>query len=341
MCQIIVKEAGKKFNMKHLNVAQTWNKDGYGVSWWENEKLETFLTMDFNRFKAILTTLKRFKAVAHMRNTTRGDTCLDNNHPFDIPSGKLFHNGTIYGLTCSAEGGSDTQALADLINACSYDYIDSILPFIKHTVGDKLNKLVFFEDNGEVTFVNKHLGMEENGIWYSNNYHTKAKPVYTPYVSVSQATRNYDEETGTYTKGTTIPAKTLSNTKVFVYGTLKEGYHSHDTFLKFAKKLGSATSVGKWAMIGAGLPFPHLLGRDHVNGLKIIGEVYEVTPIQLESLDRLEGCPTHYKQEDIYVAYADNKPSENVRVYVKAMVTEMDKAQPYIAEFQSTRRLAK
>lgn len=340
MCQIIVKEAGQKFDMKKLDKAQGWNEDGYGVTWFEGKQLQTFKTMDYNRFKAILSTLKKHKAVAHLRNTTRGTTCLDNNHPFPIPSGMMFHNGTISGLTCSTAGGSDTKKLAELLNDCEYNVIDDIAPLLQNIIGDTINRLVFFEDDGEITIINEDLGQYEDGIWYSNDYHTRADKrgavSSSTYTSDFLKTHEWDKTQGRYVKRKVIEMKKKDEdrlTKVFVYGTLKEGQGNHKFFLSKAKKVGKATSVAKWAMIGKDMSFPYLLGRDNEDGLKIEGEVYAVTDEELAQLDRLEGVPTHYKKSYMYVSYMDGKPSENAMVYVKTVPTVADYAQPYISNF--------
>lgn len=330
MCQIIVKPEGKKFNMDYLDVAQGWNEDGYGVSWWENGALETFTTMNYDRFKTILVTLDEVPAVAHMRNTTRGITCIDNNHPFDIPSGKMFHNGTIYGLTSTNVVGSDTEALAQLITDCDYNFIEDLLPLIQQIVGKTLNKLVFFEDNGRITFVNKDLGMEEDGIWYSNDYHKKAnKKVVTYHYN----NWDYDEESESY-KQPQLPAKKEELTKVFVYGTLKRGFGNHDNYLKGAPCLGTARTVQKWAMIGQYMAFPYVLERDDINGNIITGQVYEVNAKQLAALDTLEGVPSHYIKVKASVFYLGSRPTEEVYMYVKASVDPSDRERPYITEFK-------
>jgi len=340
MCQIIVKPEGKKFNMKKLDKAQGWNEDGYGVSWWENDAVQTFVTMDYNRFKAVLSTLKNTKAVAHLRNTTRGKTCLSNNHPFDIPSGVMFHNGTVSGLTCSG-GGSDTEELARLINECDYTYIEDILPLVHQIIGDTINRLVFFENDGRITIVNEDLGQTEEGIWYSNDYHTKAK-------TRAESTRTYggsnyldthrwDDDLGCYVKKKAITTTTTTakeTTRVFVYGTLKEGYSNHNFFLGEATKVGKAKSASKWVMIGTDMSFPYILNRDAKDGMFINGEVYEVTPSELEALDRLEGVPSHYKKTYMYVEYEDKTiMSENVLVYVKTTPTIADYQKPFIDTF--------
>lgn len=345
MCQIIVKPVGKKFDMKKLDKAQGWNEDGYGVTWWEDKQLHTFTTMDYKKFKSILSTLKDHNAVAHLRNTTRGVTKVENNHPFDIPSGKLFHNGTISGLSCDVKGGSDTQALAELLNGCDYNYIEDVLPLVHQIVGTTMNKLVFFEDDGNITMVNGDLGQIEDEIWYSNDYHERDTTRADQYKSYSkkQAEWVYHKESGTYMTREDIAKldkddykvkdKKEKLTRVFVYGTLKAGFNNHKTFLGNSKLIGKATTVSKWAMIGKDMSFPYLLRRDNDNGMNIVGEVYEVTPAVLANLDYLEGTPTHYTHSQTYVSYMNGNPSENVQVYVKSTVTAADLAKPFISEF--------
>ena len=330
MCQIIVKPSGKKFDMKKLDKAEKWNEDGYGVTWYEDDELHTFKTMKFNRFKSILSTLKDVEAVAHLRNTTRGETCTDNNHPFDINSGVMFHNGTISGLTACSPGGSDTKALATLINECEYNYIEDIAPFIQEKIGTTINRLVFFEVDGRITIMNKGLGQEEDGIWYSNDYHEKKGTRYVPYKKPTQV-QGYvlDNNTGTWVKE--VEEKEEKLTKVFVYGTLKQGHGNHD-LLKGCKLIGKAKSVSKWDMIGEGMPFPYLLQRND-EGLQIEGEVYEVNSDTARALDILEGIPHHYRKSYMYVSFTDGTPSTNAAVYIKTTVTEHDKARPYISNF--------
>ncbi len=330
MCQIIVKPEGKKVDFSKLNKAQEWNEDGYGVTYLEENELITFKTMNFKRFKALLSTLKDNKAVIHLRNTTRGTTCVDNNHPFDIPSGVMFHNGTVNGLSCGTEGGSDTKALADLINECEYEYVDDIIPLIKHIIGNKINRLVFFEVDGEITIVNEELGMWEEGIWYSNDYHKKEDYTPTTYKN-TRARYEYNPATKTWepqeekTNKSMVdkacqsmePKKTKKMQKVFVYGTLKKGY-VNSYLLEGSTYLGTAKSVSRWTMIGEGMAFPYLLESDWDSGQLVEGEVYEVDEDTLKKLDRLEGVPTHYKHSTIYVSYNNGRNSENVMTYVKA-----------------------
>ncbi len=323
MCWIAVKEEGQKFDMNKVKKAQKFNEDGYGLLWWEDNEIQVFKTLNFNKFLALASTLKDNKAILHLRRTSRGDTCSDNIHPFAIPSGYFVHNGTVSSMDRCSSGGSDTKKLAELINECKYEYIEDIQPLIKSIIGTTINRLAFLEDDGKITIINKGLGMVEGGIWYSNDYHKRNLPV---------------------GKSTTTRTKTITSigttTRVFVYGTLKKGYHNHESFLDKAKFIGNAISVSKWTMIGEGMGFPYLLERSDNLGNNIKGEVYEVTADELKNLDYLEGVPTHYRKSYMYVSYIDGTPSGNVTVYVKTNVTALDNAKKFISEFEPKKQLS-
>jgi len=328
MCQIVVKEANKKFDMKKLDKAQGWNSDGYGVTWYEDGSLQTLKTMDYNRFKGILSSLKGVPAVAHLRNTTKGTTCIDNNHPFDITYGVMYHNGTITGLKSSKVGGSDTEGLAELINACEYTYVTDLFPMLQHIVGNTINRLVFMDRDGNIEYINKELGIEEDGIWYSNDYHkrlgTRTKTAYNTNKHMNEYT--YNPTTQNYEKEDLV--------KVFVYGTLKKGLGNHK-LLESSKFIGNALTVGKWAMVGKGMGFPYVLERDSINGKCIQGEVYEVNNEVAERLDILEGVPHHYTDTKVYVSYTNGLPCENVNMYVKTTVTEGLRDREYLSNWSA------
>lgn len=78
--------------------------------------------------------------------------------------------------------------------------------------------------------------------------------------------------------------------KVFVYGSLKQGFHNfrllHDApFIGVDKTKGTLLDLGS---------FPGLLAEGQTT---IHGEVYEVDGRSLARLDRLEGHPDFYKRE--------------------------------------------
>lgn len=365
MCQIIVAKAGKEVNLEKLDKAYKHNPDGFGVSWFEEGQINTFRTMDYARLKAMLPILTEFSKVVHLRHTTCGETNIENTHPFSITSGVMFHNGTISSLSGYHFKGeeSDTSRLATLINSCDFNEIGDIKPLLYPILGSAINRLVFLEDTGEITIMMEALGVWEEGIWYSNDYHNKpdwwsrtqtTKPYVKPAPSPNDWVkdpeskhngyiqrrdldkREADKKKGTPSTGVTGAITVVDNkmTKVFVYGTLKRGYGNHGRFLKSATYLGKASTVGKWNMIGKDMAFPYLLNFDKINGSNIIGEVYECDTATIKALDYLEGVPRHYRKMTTSVAYTDTKEQENVLVYVKATQHETwIKAAPLIAEW--------
>tara|TARA_R100000935_G_C2839057_1_gene169940 strand:+ start:1260 stop:1610 length:351 start_codon:yes stop_codon:yes gene_type:complete len=77
--------------------------------------------------------------------------------------------------------------------------------------------------------------------------------------------------------------------KVFVYGTLKEGFSNH-FILRETVKIGSGLTKKKYAMYSHGIPF--LVENEKVS--KITGELYMVDKTTFEVLDMLEGHPNWY-----------------------------------------------
>jgi gamma-glutamylaminecyclotransferase len=96
--------------------------------------------------------------------------------------------------------------------------------------------------------------------------------------------------------------------RAFVYGTLKRGYWNHP-------RLEGATFIGEARASGFALynvsAFPGMIAE---KGGKVRGEVYEITPEILRSLDILEGVPWMYKRETISVQC--NRASLDVFAYI-------------------------
>jgi gamma-glutamylcyclotransferase (GGCT)/AIG2-like uncharacterized protein YtfP len=303
MCWLVVKKAGNKVNTEYMDEAQKMNKNGYGVAWHENGYVQVYKTFNYEQFKKVCVALEDNTLVIHLRNTTKGGTSYANIHPFETPTGVLFHNGTILSLGKDVTK-SDSRVLAETISECNYEKIEDILPLVQGYVNDSINRLVFFEDEGSIVIVNEHLGSYEDGDWYSNSYHIPTK-IYTPQIE--------------------------TNKKVFVYGTLKKGGHNHYKHLSRAEFLGEATTVSKFKMIGKDKSFPFLLTESQ-DGHIIKGEVYNVTPFQMKQLDILEGIPHLYNKRVISVMI--NGEREFVTTYVKSKVTASDLTEELLSEWE-------
>lgn len=303
MCWIAYLKPNQILKPEYLEQAAKVNKDGYGVMYYKEGKVISYRTLDLDDFMDELSLLDSYERVIHLRATSMGDTTYENAHPFNVGNNTyMCHNGSIHSLrslscTTSCDSASDTKNLAQLISMCNFTSISDILPLIHQIVGTYSNKLVFMEPDGKVTIVNKDLGLEEDGIWYSNTYHVK-------------------------------PTYDYSTQFVFVYGTLKSG-HRNNAWLGDSTCEGQGITCDKWAMID-GPGYPYLLQPSDL-GHNIIGEIYSVDSITLRCLDQLEGAPHHYHRQLIDVECDDF--IYPCITYVKTQVTLEDLAEDFIDEF--------
>ena len=297
MCWIMVKKPQNPVPFDFIDEAQKRNKDGYGVSWIKDGAISTFKTLDYPEFIAHIRTIQDCLMVVHLRYTSAGTTCADNIHPFPVPTGVMFHNGTISNLKTTVGTDSDTNILAQLITETKFEKISDIKPLLLAITGTSYNKLVFLNKDGTVDIINPELGItDENGNWYSNSYHIKEQTF-----------------------------------NVFVYGTLKTGYSNSFYYMSDAEYIDDAKSLKKLAMVGKDMPFPYVLGESE-HGHNIQGELYEVTASTLSRLDRLEGHPTHYNRKEMDFVTTDGEVIKAL-VYVKTHVTVTDMQKEFLEEW--------
>lgn len=181
MCIIFHNPDGRQMNKEHLRIAYENNEHGFGIMWVENGRLNTIkgIAKDFEEIWALTQQLIGLAYTLHLRWRTTGLINIEQCHPFHILSKdndgldfSVMHNGTINEIPSSPEK-SDTQLFSE-------HFRDKILehdPCFKLNYIHKLentitkpNKMVFMTNDGRIFFVNKHLGKEINGIWYSNIY---------------------------------------------------------------------------------------------------------------------------------------------------------------------------
>ncbi len=91
--------------------------------------------------------------------------------------------------------------------------------------------------------------------------------------------------------------------KVFVYGTLKQGFGNHGALanhdaVKLAEGITAETAFSMECM--GSFPGVYLGGKE-----AIWGEVYAVSLVCLNQLDRLEGHPHFYQRQEVYIKSAD------------------------------------
>ena len=107
--------------------------------------------------------------------------------------------------------------------------------------------------------------------------------------------------------------------KVFVYGTLMECGGNHSVLTSDgAKYIGDGTTErGAFVMHDLGW-YPGVLPatEDQAKGGPVVhGEVYEVSPRGLRSLDTLEGYPRLYRREVVRITLASGQPV-NAVIYI-------------------------
>lgn len=87
---------------------------------------------------------------------------------------------------------------------------------------------------------------------------------------------------------------------IFVYGSLKRGFHNHwqleeSTFFDTALTLRK-----EWLMFSMG-SYPALVRVPNGAGDVITGEIYKVNDETFKRLDRLEWYPHHYSREKVLI----------------------------------------
>jgi len=87
---------------------------------------------------------------------------------------------------------------------------------------------------------------------------------------------------------------------LFVYGSLKKGFDNHNLLSKYAKRLGKAHTVKKFAMFEDSFGnYPYLVDAPFA---KIKGELYQITRAELmKRIDEFEGVPDYYVRKKIEV----------------------------------------
>ena len=90
------------------------------------------------------------------------------------------------------------------------------------------------------------------------------------------------------------------NEFLFVYGSLKKGFDNHKLLNKYAKRVGKASTVGKFAMYEDTFGnYPYLV-KEPIT--KVMGELYEIKRKELlDKIDEFEGAPEYYQRKKIKV----------------------------------------
>lgn len=172
MCLAIFAPAGKKIPATHVMRSWKLNPDGGGYCY-RDEKGKVVIKKAFPCPKIMLRSyLEDFRNhndssfAMHLRKASKGGKGLDMTHPFPLgDNGALLHNGTISRL-----GGtkvSDSKELAELISKIPEIKDNKTLIFLAELYTAPSRVILYLDDT--TVILNRGSGVEENGIWYSND----------------------------------------------------------------------------------------------------------------------------------------------------------------------------
>lgn len=112
----------------------------------------------------------------------------------------------------------------------------------------------------------------------------------------------------------------MSKINVFVYGSLKQGFHNHGWMEEIgAKYLGKCSTEKIFDMISMYDSYPGLINGEY----GIIGELYEIDSMDIYHLDRLECYPNYYDREIIHVKL-DKGTEYQAICYILSEETQQD-----------------
>ena len=361
MCIIISKPKGTIIPQEHLKHSHINNQDGVGIMYAQEGvvKIEKWLNQDYDTFVSRLAELENKNVVVHYRAASVGGVNLNNVHPFWVFENKMAmcHNGTIFkARELAKEGESDSCAFARMLSEMPVDFLgrQGLVLMMKEYIGTQ-SRLAFLDENGTIAIINKHLGKEVNGVWYSNDYFERVYPkrgcsVEFPTTSAvfsksAKLNDKLDGYGGVFDFDRKSPSGNLplrykaidtarinkksNRVNVFVYGTLKRGYGNNHCLGEEATYIGTAVTTVKYPMLDG--IYPYLLDKPN-EGHIIKGEMWQIPVKQLLSeVDRLEGYPTHYVRRVIEVATTGG--AHKAVAYFKASVSDHDMKQTFIHEW--------
>lgn len=198
MCLIVASEQGKLIDLSDLEVAFNNNPDGAGVMWLQEGRVHQLHTVPktFAEVRDLAMHVVGHPHAMHLRYCTRGKVNQDNCHPFTVLNKDLgddadltlMHNGTFSWITFNEDhkkqDWSDTAVFATRIQKNLREHKATAKINLDHIFDEKIvdrfskrvstwNKVVFLDDKGRWSYLNKSQGEMKNDMWYSNTYSLK------------------------------------------------------------------------------------------------------------------------------------------------------------------------
>lgn len=183
MCLIIAVEQSRDLPLVTLQAAilsaVPFNPDGIGLTYLDDDK--AIIEKKVKDYNAVIDkALQLYRDttdpfVLHLRYNTVGSNSNSNTHPFRISKTvTMAHNKTLE-IEPPSIAWSDSRTVAELLRRlCKADreFFGSPLfySFIEHHASND-NRFVFLDaELKSLTYINEHLGVFVDGIWFSNTY---------------------------------------------------------------------------------------------------------------------------------------------------------------------------
>lgn len=182
MCIIIAKDAGvKRLNPDYFNKAWDKNPDGGGLVWKKPDEKVYFQKgfMNKERFLKKVDELNEDGTafIAHFRIRSVGAICAANTHPFNFDHITYAHNGTLSLTPLDGKTDSETFGLKFLKDK-TMDWVKGHQELLEMALGH--SKFAIMDNiTGEILILNKDLGKERDGAWFSNESAFPAPPTPT------------------------------------------------------------------------------------------------------------------------------------------------------------------
>lgn len=127
----------------------------------------------------------------------------------------------------------------------------------------------------------------------------------------------------------------MSKINVFVYGSLKQGFHNHIWMEEIgAKYIGKCSTEKIFDMISMYDSYPGLINGEY----GINGELYEIDSMDIYHLDTLEGYPNYYDRKVINVKM-DNGVEYKAICYILSNEVQQSRNLDYYLQNQYTNRI--
>ena len=182
MCLIIVCENRNASLPDYIfSSAQRKNANGFGITWYEKNKVRVFKSADGNAsFKEAFLARQKFASptrplIGHLRLATSGSVSMENCHPFKIKSALgthyLYHNGVLSPMYLT-EGQSDTAELARVLSKWATDdpkgWLQRALEILESVAGGS-NRFAIVKPDGSTALVGD-FHLDYAGFRLSNRY---------------------------------------------------------------------------------------------------------------------------------------------------------------------------